>query len=115
MKPRRGSVRLPLLTLASPSVKYRTEKGGSSGQRTQVCSLQVCYREQDQKDATTTTTHTHTHTHKRWGKKGWAVVVHTFNPSTREAEAGRFKASLVLIPALGRLRQAGSRPAWSTE
>jgi hypothetical protein len=32
--------------------------------------------------------------------KGWAVVVHTFNPSTWEAEAG------------GSLR---SRPAWSTE
>jgi hypothetical protein len=29
-----------------------------------------------------------------------AVVVHTFNPSTREAEAGRFLSS---------------RPAWSTE
>jgi hypothetical protein len=31
---------------------------------------------------------------------GWAVVAHAFNPSTREAEAGRFLSS---------------RPAWSTE
>jgi hypothetical protein len=31
---------------------------------------------------------------------GWAVVVHAFNPSTWEAEAGRFLSS---------------RPAWSTE
>jgi hypothetical protein len=30
----------------------------------------------------------------------WAVVAHAFNPSTREAEAGRFLSS---------------RPAWSTE
>jgi hypothetical protein len=30
----------------------------------------------------------------------WAVVVHTLNPSTREAEAGRFLSL---------------RPAWSTE
>jgi hypothetical protein len=33
-------------------------------------------------------------------KKSWAVVVHAFNPSTGEAEAGRFLSS---------------RPAWSTE
>jgi hypothetical protein len=32
--------------------------------------------------------------------KSWAVVMHAFNPSTREAEAGRFLSS---------------RPAWSTE
>jgi hypothetical protein len=31
---------------------------------------------------------------------GWAVVVHAFNPSTWEAEAGRFLSS---------------RPAWSTK
>jgi hypothetical protein len=30
----------------------------------------------------------------------WVVVAHAFNPSTREAEAGRFLSS---------------RPAWSTE
>ena len=33
-------------------------------------------------------------------KIGWAMVVHTFNPSTLEAEAGRFLSY---------------RPAWSTE
>jgi hypothetical protein len=33
-------------------------------------------------------------------KLGWAVVVHTFNPSTWEAEAGRYLSL---------------RPAWSTE
>jgi hypothetical protein len=33
-------------------------------------------------------------------KKSWAVVAHAFNPSTWEAEAGRFLSS---------------RPAWSTE
>jgi hypothetical protein len=32
--------------------------------------------------------------------QSWAVVVHTFNPSAREAEAGRFLSS---------------RPAWSTK
>jgi hypothetical protein len=35
---------------------------------------------------------------RRWRKPG--VVVHVFNPSTREAEAGRFLSS---------------RPAWSTK
>jgi hypothetical protein len=33
-------------------------------------------------------------------KKGWAMVAHSFNPSTWEAEAGGFLSS---------------RPAWSTE
>jgi hypothetical protein len=34
------------------------------------------------------------------GEDSWAVVAHTFNPSTQEAEAGGFLSS---------------RPAWSTE
>jgi hypothetical protein len=40
---------------------------------------------------------------KKWKKikPNWAVVVHSFNPSTWEAEAGGF---------LGR-----QRPVWSTE
>jgi hypothetical protein len=37
---------------------------------------------------------------KRNRRKGWAVVVHAFNPRTWEAEAGGFLSS---------------RPAWSTE
>jgi hypothetical protein len=38
--------------------------------------------------------------HPEGGSKPLDVVVHAFNPSTREAEAGRFLSS---------------RPAWSTE
>jgi hypothetical protein len=39
-------------------------------------------------------------TKTRTNKKSWAVVAHTFNPSTWEAEAGGFLSS---------------RPAWCTE
>jgi hypothetical protein len=39
---------------------------------------------------------------RKFAKKkfGWAVVVHAFNPSTLEAEAGKY---------------LNSRPAWSTK
>jgi hypothetical protein len=55
-----------------------------------------------------THTHTHTHTHKLFParlkvktcKVSQVVVAHTFNPSTWEAEAGRF---------------LNSRLPWSTE
>jgi hypothetical protein len=45
-------------------------------------------------------THTHTQKTKKQKKPSWAVVAHAFNPSTWEAEAGRFLSL---------------RPAWSTE
>jgi hypothetical protein len=45
-------------------------------------------------------THTHTHTFFKFWTLCQAVVVHGFNPSTWEAEAGRFLSL---------------RPAWSTE
>jgi hypothetical protein len=46
-----------------------------------------------------THTHTHTHTQLEKTKSELGVVVHAFNPSTWEAEAGGFLSS---------------RPAWST-
>jgi hypothetical protein len=46
---------------------------------------------------TNTHIHTHTHTHRKIQKHKIkvpsGVVVHAFNPSTREAEAGRFLSS----------------------
>jgi hypothetical protein len=44
--------------------------------------------------------HTHKINESKKERKGQRQVAHTFNPSTREAEAGEFLSS---------------RPAWSTE
>jgi hypothetical protein len=79
----------------------------------QICVGKIALARTDLSDFHTCTcmhthTHTHTHTHrmviiinyilKELNKPG--VVAHAFNPSTWEAEAGRFLSS---------------RPAWSTK